>query len=210
MVLHITDNLIKASPHRNARVIIQPDVNACADPYTTRVLLENLLGNAWKFTAREAEAVIEFGVHEDRREPVYLVCDNGAGFDMAYAEKLFTPFQRLHSDADYPGTGIGLATVQRIVELTAATSGPMASRAAERASISNPVLSRRFSTSMILLVEDNEDEIDLARRAFQRASPGVPLEVARDGAQALAFLFEVTERAKSDPSATRRASFCSI
>ncbi len=116
MVRDITDNLIKASPHRNARVIIQPDVNACADPRMMRVLLENLLGNAWKFTAREAEAVIEFGVHEDRREPVYLVCDNGAGFDMAYAEKLFTPFQRLHSDADYPGTGIGLATVQRIVE----------------------------------------------------------------------------------------------
>ncbi len=116
MVQHIADNLMKASPHPGASVIVQPGVTAFADPRMMRVLLENLLGNAWKFTARRPDAVIGFGALEEQRERVYFVADNGAGFDMAYSDKLFAPFQRLHSDADYPGTGIGLATVQRIVE----------------------------------------------------------------------------------------------
>jgi light-regulated signal transduction histidine kinase (bacteriophytochrome) len=88
-----------------------------------RVVLENLLGDAWKFTGKRAEARIEFGVLDPSSDnsvshagkPVYFVRDNGAGFDMAYADKLFGAFQRLHSPAEFPGTGIGLATVQRII-----------------------------------------------------------------------------------------------
>ena len=78
-------------------------------------MLENLLGNAWKFTRREPEAEIEFGVTEQGGEPVYYVRDNGVGFDEAYADKLFGAFQRLHGEDQFEGTGIGLATVARIV-----------------------------------------------------------------------------------------------
>jgi light-regulated signal transduction histidine kinase (bacteriophytochrome) len=81
-----------------------------------RSLMDNLIGNAWKFTAGRRDARIEFGVMRESGETVYFVRDNGAGFDMRHADKLFEPFQRVHSAAEYPGTGIGLATVKRIVE----------------------------------------------------------------------------------------------
>lgn len=77
--------------------------------------MQNLLDNAWKYTRTHPAARIEFGMTERAGEPVYFVRDDGVGFDMAYVGKLFEPFQRLHSDAEFEGTGIGLATVQRIV-----------------------------------------------------------------------------------------------
>jgi light-regulated signal transduction histidine kinase (bacteriophytochrome) len=77
--------------------------------------MDNLLGNAWKFTSKVSAARIEFGTIEKDGAPTFFVRDNGAGFDMAFARKLFVPFQRLHTVAEFPGTGIGLATVQRIV-----------------------------------------------------------------------------------------------
>ena len=80
-----------------------------------RIVLENLLGNAWKFTRHAEDPRIEFGVTSDE-EPAYWVRDNGAGFDMRYVEKLFRPFQRLHTEEEYPGTGIGLATIQRVID----------------------------------------------------------------------------------------------
>lgn len=79
------------------------------------VVLENLIGNAWKFTAKHADARIAVGCRMDDSETGFFVKDNGAGFDMAFAEKLFAPFQRLHSDAEFEGTGVGLATVQRVI-----------------------------------------------------------------------------------------------
>ena len=85
------------------------------DEHLLRVLLENLIGNAWKFTGKHDHATIEFGhTHVDSKD-AYFVKDDGAGFDMAYSEKLFGAFQRLHGVDQFPGTGIGLATVQRIV-----------------------------------------------------------------------------------------------
>ena len=86
-----------------------------ADPRLLRVMLENLLGNAWKFTSKQPVAKIEVGQAEREGESVFFVRDNGAGFEMEQAKRLFTPFQRLHSDAQFEGTGIGLATVHRVV-----------------------------------------------------------------------------------------------
>ena len=88
---------------------------AYGDVPLLRVALENLLRNAWKFTSRHATARIEFGRKPEEGEVVYFVRDDGAGFDMAYSEKLFAAFQRLHREREFPGTGIGLATVQRII-----------------------------------------------------------------------------------------------
>jgi hypothetical protein len=107
--------LQRTQPDRRVRLVIADGLSAAGDARLLRVAFENLLGNAWKFTGRRAEALIEFGLNGDAGEPIYFVRDNGAGFDMAYADKLFGVFQRLHSSADYEGTGIGLATVQRIV-----------------------------------------------------------------------------------------------
>ena len=112
----ITAELRRTEPQRPVEIDIQPGLSAACDPKLLRVLLENLLANAWKFTGRQARPRIEFGaLSGDRGVPVYFVRDNGAGFDMAYAGKLFGAFQRLHTPAEFPGTGIGLATVQRIV-----------------------------------------------------------------------------------------------
>jgi light-regulated signal transduction histidine kinase (bacteriophytochrome) len=78
-------------------------------------VIENLMDNAWKFTGKISEARIEFGVTCRNNQPVYYVRDNGAGFNMAYVGKLFKPFQRLHAEEEFPGTGIGLAIVQRVI-----------------------------------------------------------------------------------------------
>ena len=112
----VNKELQQASPDRQVQLVIPDGVMANADRRLLQVVLENLFGNAWKFTKNVAEAVIEFGVGEDAGVPVYYIRDNGAGFDMAYAGKLFAPFQRLHSESKFPGTGIGLATVYRIVD----------------------------------------------------------------------------------------------
>ncbi len=110
----ITD-LRQRATERLVEVRVQPDVGADADPRLIRITLENLLGNAWKFTAGTANPTIEFGLREEDGKCSYFVRDNGAGFDMKYVERLFGAFQRLHSDKEFPGTGIGLATVQRII-----------------------------------------------------------------------------------------------
>jgi PAS domain S-box-containing protein len=107
--------LTKASPERLAEVRIAEGLRGFGDPALLRLALENLLGNAWKFTGRVSPARIEFGAQRDGDRLTYYVRDNGVGFDMAYADKLFGAFQRLHAAHEFSGTGIGLATVQRIV-----------------------------------------------------------------------------------------------
>jgi light-regulated signal transduction histidine kinase (bacteriophytochrome) len=115
MAAMVAEELRKAEPERRMTVHIAPGVEAFADPRLLRVVMENLLGNAWKYTSRTAEARIEFGVEEQEGKTVYFVRDNGAGFDMGYANKLFLPFQRLHKTSEFSGIGIGLATVERII-----------------------------------------------------------------------------------------------
>jgi two-component system NtrC family sensor kinase len=112
----VAAELEHADSDRRVQMFIQDGLRAEADPHLLRIILENLLGNAWKFSAKRPDPVIQLG--EDLREgqPAYFVRDNGVGFDMAYADKLFAPFQRLHAEAEFPGTGIGLATVYRVVD----------------------------------------------------------------------------------------------
>ena len=105
----------KAEPNRQVECVVQEHVVGFGDPILLRSVLENLLGNAWKFTSKREGARIEFASEQQDGHPVYLVRDNGAGFDMTYGEKLFGAFQRLHAASDFPGTGVGLATVQRII-----------------------------------------------------------------------------------------------
>lgn len=111
----IAEGLRRSEAGRQANFHIQDNVVVEGDPHLLRNVLENLLGNAWKFTAKRDVAVIEFGSVEVDGNKVCYVRDNGAGFDMAYAEKLFAPFQRLHGANEFEGSGIGLATVRRII-----------------------------------------------------------------------------------------------
>jgi light-regulated signal transduction histidine kinase (bacteriophytochrome) len=103
------------TPGRNAEFDISSGLEDWADARLMRVVFENLLGNAWKFTSGTRAARIEFRTVEEGGRTVYFIRDNGAGFDMRYAGKLFDPFQRLHSAEEFPGSGIGLATVRRII-----------------------------------------------------------------------------------------------
>jgi hypothetical protein len=107
-------NLKLQEPYRQVTFIIADDTQAFADPALLRVVLENIFGNAWKYTSEQEKAVIEFGVMNVEEMLTYFVRDNGLGFDMSYADKLFTPFQRL-PDQKIKGHGIGLATVERII-----------------------------------------------------------------------------------------------
>jgi signal transduction histidine kinase len=109
----IADGLSQQNPERVVTWSIAPGMLVKGDAHLLRILLQNLLDNAYKFTAKRSPARIEVGRQPDE---VLFVRDNGTGFDMAYAEKLFSPFQRLHNAREYPGTGVGLATVQRIVQ----------------------------------------------------------------------------------------------
>jgi light-regulated signal transduction histidine kinase (bacteriophytochrome) len=115
LALTVGLELQAAHTGRTVEFVVQPGMSAEADPGLMRIVLENLLGNAWKFTREAAAARIEFGVRQREGEAVYQVRDNGTGFDMAHASRLFSPFQRLHSQHQFEGTGVGLATVQRIV-----------------------------------------------------------------------------------------------
>jgi signal transduction histidine kinase len=111
----IADELSGLDPERQVRFEIAPGMTARADPSLMRILMTNLLNNAFKFTAKVSGALIKFGRVAGDEETTFFVCDNGAGFDMVYADKLFAPFQRLHRVEDFAGTGIGLATVARII-----------------------------------------------------------------------------------------------
>jgi signal transduction histidine kinase len=115
LVTHAVERLREASPGREVEVRVRPGVVVAGDGQLLRIAIDNLVENAWKFTGNQPAPRIEFGMTNLGGEPTYFVRDNGAGFDMAYVERLFGPFQRLHRADEFPGSGIGLATVQRIV-----------------------------------------------------------------------------------------------
>jgi len=108
--------LRQMQPKRQIEVVVEEGLVVKGDPHLLRVVMENLLDNAWKYTSRQPEARIEVGaMRQEDGKWTYFVRDNGAGFDMAFADKLFKAFQRLHTPNEFPGVGIGLATVQRII-----------------------------------------------------------------------------------------------
>ena len=110
----VADDLRRQWPDHEVQIAIEPDMQVQGDPTLLRVVIENLLGNAWKYTGKTSGATVSFRRHE--RDPhVFSVIDNGAGFDMRFADRLFGVFQRLHSANDFPGTGVGLASVRRIM-----------------------------------------------------------------------------------------------
>jgi len=111
----IIEDLRLKDPARQVEVVIAPRLQAIADQGLMRVVLSNLLGNAWKYTSKTPAAHIEFGCRREAKQLVYFVCDNGAGFDPQFQNRLFQPFQRLHTQSEFAGTGVGLATVYRIV-----------------------------------------------------------------------------------------------
>jgi light-regulated signal transduction histidine kinase (bacteriophytochrome) len=113
----IVQGLQETQPDRQVTFSLTPDLMVEADPHLMHIVLENLLSNAWKFTSKHEQPVIEFGQRAHVKERTFYVRDNGVGFDMAYADKLFGVFQRLHSVSEFPGTGVGLATVQRIISI---------------------------------------------------------------------------------------------
>jgi len=110
----VADDLRRQWPDRTLQIEIEPGMQVQGDPTLLRVVIENLLGNAWKYTSKTAVATIRFGRHAGDAQ-AFSVVDNGAGFDMRFADRLFGVFQRLHSANDFPGTGVGLASVRRIV-----------------------------------------------------------------------------------------------
>jgi light-regulated signal transduction histidine kinase (bacteriophytochrome) len=112
----VADDLSRRNPERPAIFAIEPRVLATGDADLLKMVLRILLGNAWKFTAGKAPAVIEFGVLVSAGERAFFVRDNGVGFDMAEYSRLFHPFQRLHDPKEFPGNGIGLTTVKRIID----------------------------------------------------------------------------------------------
>lgn len=117
MVESISNSIKEENPQRNVALSIMPDLMVSGDPHLLHIALENLVSNAWKFTSKKEYALIEFGQQSKTSERTFFLRDNGTGFDMAYVNKLFGVFQRLHSVSEYPGTGVGLATVHRIITI---------------------------------------------------------------------------------------------
>jgi len=115
LALGVLADLQRQDPERKVTAVVAPGLVAQADPALLHSVLENLLGNAWKFTSKTTEALLELGCADQDGVPTFFVHDNGAGFNMAYKGKLFGVFQRLHRNDEFPGTGVGLASVQRII-----------------------------------------------------------------------------------------------
>ena len=111
----IINELHKNDSDRKVSVHIEDNLNTFADKDLMYMALENLIGNAWKFTSKKPRAIIEIGKITNRNKTAFFVRDNGAGFDMKYVQKLFVPFQRLHSNKEFSGIGIGLSIVNRII-----------------------------------------------------------------------------------------------
>lgn len=115
IVTEITKTLQSQQPGRKVEIVIQSNITGVCDKRLIRIVLENLLGNSWKYTSKTENTRIEFSSIKKEQQTIYCVSDNGAGFDMKYADRLFAPFKRLHNASAFPGTGIGLATTHKII-----------------------------------------------------------------------------------------------
>ena len=115
LAAYVAEDLRRQSPLRQVSLHIEPDMQVLGDPTLLRMVLENLLGNAWKYTGKRSDAQIWFERSTQKSGPAFTVRDNGAGFDMRFADRLFSAFQRLHSASEFQGTGVGLVSVRRIV-----------------------------------------------------------------------------------------------
>jgi signal transduction histidine kinase len=115
IVTEITEVLQSQQPDRKIEIVIQSNITAVCDKRLIRIVLENLIGNSWKYTSKTENARIEFSSITKEQQTIYCVSDNGVGFEMKFADKLFTPFKRLHDASAFPGTGIGLATTHKII-----------------------------------------------------------------------------------------------
>jgi PAS domain S-box-containing protein len=205
----IAAELQREHPRRRVTFRVQPGLRADADPGLLRAALTNLIGNAWKFTGKQPEAVIEFGARQREGATVYFVRDNGAGFDMGRAGRLFGAFQRLHNERDFPGTGIGLAIVRRVVrrhggEIWAESSvgggatfyftlgkkpegwGREQTLPARQRLAAEPSPVSGAGVTRVLLVDDDPDVLLLAERALR--PDGHELLKAASAEEALALL----------------------
>ncbi|MGE0528683.1 MAG: ATP-binding protein, partial [Bdellovibrionales bacterium] len=115
MVREIFSELKRNEPQRDAELLVRDVIKVTADADLMHIMLENLIGNAWKYSSKKPTTTIEIGTAVRNNQSMIYIRDNGAGFDMTYSQRLFEAFQRLHRADEFPGTGVGLATVQRIV-----------------------------------------------------------------------------------------------
>ena len=196
----VVEELKRTQPGRRVEFVIAPHLEALADRNLLRLVLQNLLGNAFKFTGNQPAARIEFGVTTGA-EPAYFVRDNGVGFDMAYADKLFKPFQRLHRRR-------GVPRHRHRAGIRAAHHPPARRRGLGRRPsrqgrhlLLHPARTLRRNTmpeKIILLVEDNPEDVTLTLRALKRSNIANQLVVARDGVEALDYLFGTGAHAGRD------------
>jgi PAS domain S-box-containing protein len=190
----IVADLRRIDPQRKVKVSIRPAMTVIGDANLLRAMLENLLQNAWKFSANEPAAEIEFGIEEERGGgPVYFVADNGVGFDMSEAGALFQPFVRLHPQASFGGTGIGLATVARIIERHGGRIWPRSEQGhGARFCFTlheTPEPDAGWAVdNVILMVENDPEDAFLTLRSFERAGFPLRIDLVRDGREALEYL----------------------
>ena len=201
-VTAICDEFRARDPGRHVRVTVQDGVRVTADRALIRSALENLLDNAWKFTGRRDGATIEFATTPVGDAPICCyVRDNGVGFDPAYVGKLFQPFQRLHDADEFPGTGVGLASVRRIIDRHGGRT--WAEGAVDGGATIYFTLNAKgtpMSNQPILLIEDNADDRDLTIRALKKNHVLNPVAVASNGAEALTMLLGDDHRDRDSPA----------
>lgn len=190
----IIADLRQSEPERKVKVSIRPAMRVEGDATLLRAMLENLLQNAWKFTGRNPEAEIAFGIEDQRGgRPVYFIADNGVGFDMADAARLFQPFVRLHDQTSFAGTGIGLATVARIVERHGGRIWPRSERGHGARfcftlhEMPEPETGWAVD-NVLLMVENDPEDAFLTLRSFERAGFPLRVDLVRDGREALEYL----------------------
>jgi CheY-like chemotaxis protein len=207
----VAQNLRHSEPNRKVEFSIVEGARAEGDRQLLEIALHNLLANAWKFTSKQPTARIEFGARQENGQTVFFVRDNGAGFDMAYAASLFGPFQRLHTQDEFEGHGIGLATVQRVIRRHGGriwAEGEVGKGATFSFTVSRNKTGRSneaghyweepMNEKAILLVEDNRDDEVLTLRALRKNNIMNEVVVARDGAEALDYLFGTNRYADRD------------